>query len=123
MAKRKVDNIHDRIYSFVIKVLKLIKKLPDTTENKIIKHQIAKSVTSMGANDNEADGTTTTRDFIHKYGIVRKEGKETHYWLRVIGDTNSKLTKEAGVLVAECLEIIKIVSAIIYKTKKSKISK
>lgn len=118
--KPKAADIHKRIYDFVIRVLKLIKELPKTPENVIIIYQITKSATSMGANDREADGVTTKKDFIHKYSIVRKEGKETDYWLNLISDTNPNLKPRMRDLIQEGQEIIKIVSTIIYKTQQKK---
>ena len=115
--ERKIEDIHQRIYKFVIKVLNQVKKLPYTPENKVIRHQIAKSVTSMGANDQEADGSTSAKDFINKYSIVRKESKETDYWLRIIKDINPDLEKTSVELLKELDEIIKIISKIIYNTK------
>ncbi len=115
--KPKVADIHKRIYDFVIRVLNLVKQLPKTPENTIIIYQITKSATSMGANDREADGVTTKKDFIHKYSIARKEGKETDYWLNIIADTNPALKVRMASLINECQEIIKIVSTIIYNTQ------
>lgn len=70
----------------------------------------------MGANDQEADGSLTTKDFIHGFTILRKEGKETLFWLRVIGEINPPLNTEALNLVKEGSEIVAIVSSIIIKT-------
>lgn len=72
----------------------------------------------MGANDQEADGANTKKDFISKYSIVRKETKETIYWLRILSDLNPRLKAEGLELMQEGLEIARIVSAIIYKTSK-----
>ncbi len=124
MEKIENQNIHSRIYNFVIKILLVIKKLPKTPENTIIVYQITKSATSMGANDREADGTISRNDFIHKYSIIRKEGKETEYWLNIIQDTNPSLMPDTKLLISECIEILKIVSTIIYNTQtNNKISK
>jgi four helix bundle protein len=73
----------------------------------------------MGANDREADGVTTWKDFVHKYSIVRKEGKETDYWLNLIADTNEDLKPKMNELINEGQELIKIVSTIIYNTQKN----
>lgn len=116
--KNKYD-IHERIYKFVIRVLNLIKFIPKTPENLVLIGQITKSVTSTRANDNEADGTVSRKDFISKYSIVRKEAKETNYWLRVIGNTNPKLKARMLDVIRESEEIIKIVTAIIFNTRKS----
>jgi four helix bundle protein len=112
----KPKDIHERIYQFVIAVLKYIRKLPKSSENLIIFNQLTRSVTSMGANDQEADGTHTKKDFISKYAIVRKETKESAYWLRALMDLNPQYSKEGISLREEAIEIAKIISTIIYKT-------
>ena len=81
--EHKVFDIHERIFQFVIAVLKDIRVVNKTNENQIILNQLIRSVTSVGANDQEADGVSTKRDFIHCYTIVRKELKESRYWLRL----------------------------------------
>lgn len=43
--------------------------------------------------------------------------KETIYWLRIIGDTNSSFEEEAMRLKREGKEILNVVSTIIYNTK------
>ena len=116
--KEKIQDIHERIYQFVIRVINLVKKLPRTPENIILINQITKSATSMGANDQEADGTDSRKDFIAKYAIVRKEGKETNYWLRIIADTNISFKPRMQDLMQEGKEIVKIVSTIIINTKR-----
>ena len=58
-------------------------------------------------------------NFIAKYTIVKKENKETNYWLRVIEDTNpAEVVKRMGDIRAEGLEILRVVSAIIINTKR-----
>lgn len=117
MQDKKTHDIHDRIYKLIIRILNLVKQLPKTPENLIVIHQIVRSATSIGANDREADGVTSKKDFIHKYSIVRKEGKETEYWLNIIADTNLEFKPRMIDLINECIEINKIVSTIIYKTQ------
>lgn len=116
--KKYEKDIHERIYKFVIRVINLTKLLPDTPQNRVIIYQLVKSVTSMGANDQEADGAESKKDFIAKYTIVKKENKETNYWLRVIEDTNPDVVKLMGDLRQEGLEILRIVSTIIINTKR-----
>jgi len=115
----KEYDIHDRIYKFIVRVIILVNKLPKTPSNLVIISQILRAATSMGANDQEADGTITKKDFIHCYTIVRKENKETNFWLRLISDTNSTvISSEALEVLSEGKEIVAIISAIINKTRK-----
>lgn len=113
-------DIHERNFSFVIRVLKMMKYIPPTVENKIIVNQLIRSATSVGANDQEADGVSTKRDFIHCYTIVRKELKETRYWLSILAELDVKLKARLGDLLEENSELIKIVSSIISKAALSR---
>lgn len=116
----KPIDIHERMFRFVARGLKVIPTLPSTTEAKIIVNQYARSLTSVGANDNEADGTSTKNDFLHVYTIVRKELKETRYWLRVICELYPKLSTRLINLLQESEELVKIVSKIIVNTRNNK---
>lgn len=120
MSKPDIYDIHKRIYLFVIRVLRLVKQLPKTSENIIIINQITRSVTSIGANDQEADGVISRKDFIHKYSIVRKEAKETDYWLYIISDTNPVLELRMNDLLQESNELVKIISSILYNARSHK---
>lgn len=109
----KEYNIHERIFNFIVEVLNFLNTLPKTPTNLVFINQITRSVTSMGANDQEADGALTRKDFIHGFTVVRKEGKETVFWLRLIGKTNTTRSSAADTLVKEGNEIVAIVSTII----------
>lgn len=114
---KSYQDIHERIYQVILKVMTMIRMIPKTAENLVIINQLSRSVTSMGANDQEADGAESKGDFIHKYSIVRKESKESAYWIRLLGDLNPRLRTESDNLIREIDEISRIVSAIIHKTK------
>lgn len=109
--------IHKRIFDFVVRVLNLTKALPKTNQNLVLINQITRSVTSIGANDQEADGASTKKDFIRCYTIVKKETKETNYWLCIIAETNNGFKKRMQSLIQEGKEIESIVSSIIQKSK------
>ena len=119
MSEKNYD-IHERIFNFVISVIKFLNKIPKTSTNLIFIGQCTRSVTSMGANDQEADGALTKKDFVHKFTDVRKEGKETIFWLRVIIRTNDKnYSLEGERLTSEGNEIVAIVSTIIKNASKN----
>lgn len=111
--KNKKFDIHDRIFLFVVNTLKILGKVPVTVENKIIINQLVRSVTSVGANDQEADGVSTKRDFIHCYTVVRKELKETEYWLKLLAALNSSVVPTTKILLEENKQLINIISTII----------
>lgn len=115
-----MKDIHERIYQFVLRVLKLLELLPKTPINLNIIDQCSRAVTSVGANDQEADACQSKRDFLAKYGIAKKELKETNYWLRLISDINPRFKPRMKDLIKEGQEILLIVSSIIVNTRKTK---
>lgn len=72
-------DIHERIFNYVITGVKTIKTVPKTPENIPIISQVSSSLTSIGANDQEADAANSKKDFVAKYTIAKKEAKETVY--------------------------------------------
>ena len=111
-------NIYRRIFKFVVEVINLVKLLPKTEENKVIIAQLLRSGTSMGANSQEADGVSSSKDFIHCFTIVRKEGKESVYWLLLLAEINVNLKTKIELLIKEGSEIVAIVSKIISNSRK-----
>lgn len=113
------ENIHERIYRWVIAVLKFLDQVPKSAKTINIISQLSRSVTSVGANDREANSASTVKDFCHKYSIVKKETAESMYWIRVIGDLFFSLKSKTQVLEREGEEILNIVATIIRNTKKT----
>ena len=112
-------DIHGRIYRFVVGSFRdVVKKIPKTVATARIIDQLSGSVTSMGANDQEADAALTSKDFIAKYTIVRKEAKETEYWLSLVKDLALVSPKVVLPYVNECIEIRKIVSSIMEHSRR-----
>jgi four helix bundle protein len=80
----RTQELLDRTFRFGVNILKFFATLPDTVVFRIPKGQLAKASTSVGANYEEAQAAESKRDFIHKIGVVLKETRESHYWLRVL---------------------------------------
>jgi len=112
------DGLKERTFSFAISILELAGKLPNTDEAIIVRRQLCKSGTSVGANLEEADGSLTLNDFVYRVDVAFKESKEARYWLRVI--IARKLLRQSVVQphMNESVELIKILSTIIYKCLK-----
>ena len=111
-------DIHARIHKFVVNCfVNIVRAIPKHNENIPIIKQISASLTSMGANDQEADAAESNRDFIAKYTIVKKESKETKYWLTLIRDTGMIEPVKIDSYIQEANEILLIVSKIIQNSK------
>ncbi|MBI4064852.1 four helix bundle protein [Candidatus Gottesmanbacteria bacterium] len=114
MATNSSQELKQRILRFVLRVINIVKKLPDNRINKIFSDQIIRSASGIGSNYEEADGTPTKKDFIYKMSLVKKESKETKYWLKLIRLTNDdKFYLEIDEIGTENEELIKIFAKII----------
>ena len=118
-AKNKpVYGLEERTYIFAKDVRMFIKTLPYSIANAEDSKQLVKSSGSVGANYREANESLSKKDFVLRAKISRKEAKESSYWLRLILETNDlKNRDEAERLVNESIELKKILSSIIGKSK------
>lgn len=104
-------------FQFAKNVCLFIKGLPKTISNIEYCKQVIRSSSSVGANYIEANESLGKKDFIMHLRISRKEAKESHYWLRLILETNDeKSSTECNKLIQEATELKKIFSAIIDKS-------
>ena len=97
----KGNDISQRFVEIAVRIIRLVKALPKDYIGKHIGNQLLKSGTSCGANYEEARGSESNADFIHKLKIVLKESRESIFWLKVIekaelipNDRLSKIHKE-----------------------------
>jgi four helix bundle protein len=100
-------------YSFGVRIIKLYQFLSEEKRDYVIGKQILRSGTSIGSNAEEAVGAQSKRDFIAKLWISYKEARESHYWLRLLRDTDYLTPKLAASLLTDCEELLKIIGSIL----------
>ena len=111
------DNlIQSKSFQFSLDIIKLYKDLKFNNEYDIAR-QILRSGTSIGANVEEAIGAQSKKDFLSKMNLSLKEARETHYWLRLLKDSNM-LKNEFLFLLDDALSIVSILSSIVKTLKK-----
>lgn len=114
------DNlIQKKSFDFAVRIVKLHQYLVVEKKEYRLSDQVVKSGTSIGANIEEGIGGQSKRDFIAKFQISLKEARETHYWIRLLVATNYIGKQEADSLLADCQDVINILTAILKKAKES----
>lgn len=109
--------LENRTKHFSLQLIKAVGELPRNTANEILIKQAIRSATSIGANYREACEAESSKDFVHKIKISKKEAKETEYWLDLLLLSNNILSKELTILLKEVNEFVKIFSSISSKFK------
>ncbi len=103
------DNVLvEKSIRFGARIVKLRKYMLIKQNENIISKQILRSGTSIGANINEANYAQSLPDFISKMHIALKETAETEYWIRVLEESDCLDKTSSESLLADCLEIKKI---------------
>ncbi len=82
--KEFAKKLEKRTREFVVRIIRLSRTLPNTPEARVIRTQMTKSGTSVGANYREANRARSKADFKNKIKICESEASETQYWLEVI---------------------------------------
>ncbi len=113
----KPNDLLERTFNFGVETLKLIRNLPKDSEYTIIRYQLGKSATSVGANYEESQAGSSKADFKNKVRIALKEARESNYWLRVIKALGELENSNLDSLLQESKEIKNILAAIINNTK------
>ena len=82
--KEFARELEKRTREFSVRIILLSRTLPNTPEARVIRTQITKSGTSIGANYREANRARSKTDFKNKIKICESEASETQYWLELI---------------------------------------
>ncbi len=115
---KETNIIQSKSFQFAVRIVRLHQRLNIEKKEWVLSHQILKSGTSIGANVEESIGGQSERDFFAKLSISYKEARETHFWIRLLFETNYIDQLEAESLLADCDEIIRILSASLRTLKK-----
>jgi four helix bundle protein len=101
-----------RTLQFAVRIIRLASHLPGTAEGKVVRNQMTKSGTSIGANYREANRARSRADFKNRIAICETEASETQYWLEVIRKTGWLPWEELKSDYAECSELLAIFTSI-----------
>ena len=115
VGKVYASSLSERLLRFAVEVIRLLGRIEKKKEYDVIKYQLSKAATSVGANYEESQ-CTTRREFPTKIRISEREALESKYWLRIILDLELLQDGKVKELIHESEEIAKILKTILRKT-------
>ena len=113
-------DLAERLLTFAVDTLQFLSKLPPKKEYEVIRYQLSKSTTSIGANYEESQDSTFP-EFKQRIRICTREARESLYWYKIIHrllSNNPTLQEANSALVKEASEIRKIFGAILKKVER-----
>jgi four helix bundle protein len=100
--------LEKRTRQFAVRIIRLSMMLPDTPEGRVVRNQLTKSGTAVGANYREANRARSKADFRNKIRICESEASETQYWLEVIVEVKWLSWAKVKCDYEECGELLAI---------------
>lgn len=105
------EALRSRTKQFALRVMRLVRNLPNTAEARVIGSQVLRSGTAIGANYRAAGRGRSRAEFAAKIGIVLEEADETVYWLELLVEGGVVAAKRMAALLLEAEELVKIFAA------------
>lgn len=115
-------DLKDRTKKFAIDVFLFLREIPVNDESSVLKKQLLRSSTSIGANYRSACKGKSTADFINKIVIVEEEADECCFWLELIEELNIGDKNKCKNLLKESRELTAIFTAAGKTAKQNKLT-
>lgn len=114
------EQLKRRIYDLVLRLVRFSEKLPKDSSSRIMRDQLIRSGTSVGANYIEAEAASSTKDFMNYLNHSLKSANESKFWLSLLRDLQKGNSAEINALLGELSEIANILGAAILKMRNKK---
>jgi four helix bundle protein len=100
--------LRERTKRFAIEIITSSASLPRTDVARLIRAQLVRAGTAVGANYRAVCRSRSNRDFVAKLGVVIEEADETSYWLEILVDAKIVTASAVSALRREADELIRI---------------
>lgn len=105
-----VEQFRQRTKKLALDVIRFSQTLPRTEEATVIKRQLLRSATSVGANYRAACRARSAAEFHAKTSIVIEEADETLFWLELLEESGAASKAATAPLVKEATEILMVLA-------------
>ena len=113
----RAADLKARTKSFAIRIVRLYRSLPRSTDAQVLGRQLLRSGTSVAANYRAACRSRSKAEFISKMSVVLEEADESAFWLELMADTGTLVSSRTEALLKETNELVAIFGASIRTAK------
>jgi four helix bundle protein len=104
------EDLKKRTKAFALRILRLAAALPNTIEGRVIRGQLVRAGTSVGANYRAACRGRSTAEFVAKLGVVEEESDESAFWLELIIEGKFLTQRVVEPILREAYVLVKIMA-------------
>lgn len=113
----KAQEFKKRLYSFVLKLIGFIDRLPGDRVSQRIADQLIRSGTSILGNYIEGQSASSKKDYTNFFNHSLKSANESKVWIALLRDTKRTNSAEANWFLKELDEISRIFAASVLTLK------
>ena len=114
------DDFKKRLYSFTLKLIEFIDRLPKDSVSIRLSDQLLRSGTSVIANYVEARAASSRKDFTNFLNTSLKSANESKLWFAILRDSKRAKTEDVAWFLREMDEISKILASSVLTLKGKK---
>ena len=120
MAEPQREDLRQRTKTFALRIIKVYRALPKSTEAEVLGKQLLRSGTSVGAHYREAVRARSKAEYISKIGVGLQELEESIYWMELLTETGLIVPQKLTSLIDETNQLIAIFVTLSHRTKTQK---
>lgn len=120
MKNEKSREFKKRLYSLILRTIKLVEVAKKSQTTRIIGDQLIRSITSILGNYVEGYAASSKKDYTNYFSHSLKSTNESKVWVALLRDTGNVDRKEADLLLKELEEIANIFGSSILTLKGKK---
>ncbi|MBZ5514465.1 MAG: four helix bundle protein [Acidobacteriia bacterium] len=105
------EELRARTKQFALRIVRLFKSLPRSSEAFILGKQLLRSGTAVAANYRAVCRARSKPEFVARMGVVVEEADETVFWIEMLGDAGVMPRSRLESLLAEANELLAIFAA------------
>ena len=118
MTFPKPRDLCDRTFQFSCDIVAFCLVLSRTPgAHRQIAGQLLRAGTSVGANAEEAKAAYSRREFAFKNGILLREARESHFWLRICAANKLTPAEKVAPLLDEANQLLAIYTVTVRRAK------
>ncbi len=107
----KPEELRDRTKRFALRVIRLFRALPRSSDAEIMGKQLLRCGTSVAANYRSVCRARSKKEFISRIGVVVEEADESVFWLEMLEESGVFRGQKIEPLLKESRELTAIFTA------------
>ncbi len=112
-----MKSLKQRTKEFALRIIRLSSSLPNSLEAQVLRKQILRSGTSVGAHYREGSRARSDAEFVSKLNGGLQELEETGYWLELLAESGLVKPERLDDLLNETNELTAILVTCIKNAK------